>query len=100
MKTCQVGTLIPISPPDLKFPFELVILPTSSPSCNIHGCVGRSLRGEVEMRGSLSMRWLVVATLIALFFREVAASLGDHLPDFRECVKVGKALLKPHVQWF
>lgn len=33
-------------------------------------------------------RWLIIVTLVALLTKFVYASLGDRLPDFRECVKV------------
>ena len=40
------------------------------------------------MRVAFSGKWVAFATLIALLTHQAAASLGDRLPDFRECVKV------------
>ncbi|KAJ5525021.1 hypothetical protein N7513_010139 [Penicillium frequentans] len=37
-------------------------------------------------RGNLSA--LLAIILLACLFGQSSASLGDHLPDFRECVKV------------
>jgi hypothetical protein len=34
------------------------------------------------------LRWLLLATLWSLLIQHCAASIGDRLPDFRECVKV------------
>jgi hypothetical protein len=34
------------------------------------------------------LRWLLVAALWSLLVQQCAASIGDRLPDFRECVKV------------
>jgi hypothetical protein len=45
------------------------------------------------MRVSCAKRWLILAALLALLCHEVAASIGDRLPDFRECVKVSFEVL-------
>jgi hypothetical protein len=34
------------------------------------------------------LRWLLAATAWSLLVQQCAASIGDRLPDFRECVKV------------
>jgi hypothetical protein len=34
------------------------------------------------------LRWLLVAAVLSLLIQQCAASIGDRLPDFRECVKV------------
>jgi hypothetical protein len=61
----------------------------SENSPNLHGLFRRYLKERSEMRVGSQSRWLVSAVLVALVCREAAASLGDRLPDFRECVKVG-----------
>ena len=37
--------------------------------------------------------WLGVGIGILLLTRQASASLGDRLPDFRECVKVGQTTI-------
>jgi hypothetical protein len=34
------------------------------------------------------LRWLLAATAWSLLVQQCAASIGDRLPDFRECVTV------------
>jgi hypothetical protein len=34
------------------------------------------------------LRLLLVAAVLSLLIQQCAASIGDRLPDFRECVKV------------
>ena len=35
-----------------------------------------------------SLSWLLLAAVLSLLVQRSSASLGDRLPDFRECVKV------------
>ena len=39
------------------------------------------------MRVNSFERWLIIAALVAVLSHQATASLGDHLPEFRECVK-------------
>jgi len=38
---------------------------------------------------SRGVQKLLIAIIILLGIQHATASLGDHLPEFRECVKVG-----------
>ena len=55
---------------------------------NLHLCTPLTTDSMYLPRSPRSLRYISLAFIVLLTAKQAAASLGDHLPEFRECVQV------------